>query len=233
MSNYKKIIIDNIEYLTLTDTHIKTISEKKYKRMMEKSGMDTFYWDINFKDYQGTQSLKEVERIKKYARLCHLPEMDYVHLYLYGKTSVQKTSLAYNVGKHAIRHGMKVKRVLAGELINLLMTNQGFGFEKVIYNQLQEIMSQDMLILDDCFDKRKSLMWTTANKDMIVSEWDTFFRKILASKTRVIITSNANIEHLKLDYGNSFYELIDRNTIQLQLLDSVKDKRKKSIEGKL
>jgi len=235
MSNkYETIVGKNgVEYTTLRKDYFKEITEKKYKRLLKKSGIDPNYWNIGFEDYQGSISASEVERIKNYANKCHLPEMDYVHLYLWGENNCQKTALACNVGKAAICHGMKVKKLLGNELISLLMKLQGFNFEKEIYHQYQDLLSQDLLIIDDCFDDKKSLMWKSENRDIIIAEWDTFFRKVLASSTRVVTTSNFPIENLSEKYGVSFFELLNRYMVKIQLLDSIKAERISYVEGKI
>ena len=113
------IAIDNPAY-------IKKIQNEKYEYFLNKSGIPVFYHDISFDHYHGEKNNEEIKKIRYYAEHCHEEKFKYVSLYLYGNQGCQKTALACNIGKQAIKNGLKVKFILAGELIAKLIKVSGF-----------------------------------------------------------------------------------------------------------
>jgi len=201
----------------------------KYDLHLAQSGIPSFYWNINFDDYQGSKTNKEYLYIKRYADNCHKKEFNHIHLFIYGLHSTQKSALAYNIGKEAIRNGLKVKSILAGTLIDKLMKLQGFNFIQEIYNEVKELKECDLLIVDDCWDVEKAMHWNGLNKNLIIGEWDQFFREVLASNTKIVTTSNYDKNNIGQHFGKSIFELIDRNFFQVHLTESIKEKRKLNV----
>ena len=230
---YENVVVDGEDHLTWTQGYNEHILKNQYNKRLLKSGIPNYYWDLDFSDYIGEHCKLEVEQVKKYAERCHTDKFNYVHLYLWGKHSSQKTTLASHVGKYAIKNGMIVKFVLAKNLINALMKNQGFNRDEEATAFLHEITNCDLVIIDDGFDSSKSLLWKNNGRDLILSEWDGFLRDMVTSLTRVVITSNIPVKDIKESYGESLYELIDRNFIKIKLLDSVKEERKINLKGLL
>ena len=231
---YDYIDIEGELYAVLSKDQFKSNTEKRYNIFLKKSGIPESYWDIQFEDYLGNKESKVFTEILYYAQNCHLPNLDFINLYLYGIPSTQKTTLMCNIGKQAIMNGLKVKMVLAGSLINKLMKLSGYsdnrdGIITKIYNEIEELKKMDMLLIDDFGDNEKALMWRGDSKNLILCLWDEFFREVLATKTRVVITSNNTITSLQHTFGNSLFELLDRNFKFLHLIDSVKDYKKSQI----
>lgn len=220
------------EYAEINPEYTKKVNQQKYELFLKKSNIPSFYWNIEFDHYEGNKDDKDYKKIIYYAYNCYQEKFDHVHLFLYGTHSTQKTALGINVLKQCIKNGMTVKFILAGVLIDRLMKTQGFKVDEDIYNEIKELKRSDIILIDDAFDPDKSLLWKNSdNKNMILSEWDIFLREVLSSKTRVIITSNFDPSVIKQHYGNSLYELIDRNFICLQLTENIKTLRKSKLSS--
>ena len=222
----EEIAVDNPEYQ-------KKIQNEKYLLYLKQSGIPEFYHTIEFKDYHGNKESDEFKKIFYYANHCHEEKFDHVSLYLYGSNGVQKTAISSNIGKQAIRNGLRVKFVLAGDLINKLIKLQGYvdynnEIIQNIYRQVQELKQCDLLILDDVGDPEKTLQWK--NSPLLTVEWDNFFRELLASKTKIVMTSNFDIETFKQYFSQSIFELLDRNTVKIHLTESIKNIRKLNVE---
>jgi hypothetical protein len=69
-------------------------------------------------------------------------------------------------------------------------------------------------------------MWKGESKNLMISEWDTFFRNHLAEDGRFIITSNLRMSTVNTNFSKSLYELLDRNFIELEFKDDIKSVRK-------
>ncbi len=206
---------------------------EKYLILLRRSGIPEFYWNIDWKDYKGNKSKINFDKVLYYARNFHKDDFNHIHLYLWSEVNnSQKTACACNIGKEAIRQGYKVKFILGGTLIDWLMKNNGFNYQKEIYNQIQELKEQDLLIIDDAFSVDKGTLWkNSSNNNLIVSEWDRFCREVVASNTKIIVTSNMQIDKIKELYSVSMYELIDRNFQILLFEDSIKEHRKKKFDN--
>jgi len=230
----KKFLIevdeDGNEYAVENPEYARKRRKELYSLLLKKSNIPDFYHDIEFKDYRGNKDSEEFKKIVYYAENCYKDEFKHSHLYLYGNHSTQKTALACNILKEAMRNGMRGKFILAGTLIDKLMKLQGFNHDEELYEEIKELSTVDILVCDDAFDVQKSIMWKTESRNMIICEWDRFLRDLVSRGTRVILTSNFAKEPIKEHYGDSLHELIDRNFIFLHLVDSVKSHRKMDLE---
>ena len=221
--------IDGELYASITQEKEKEIAKKKYEFLLQRSGIPAFYWKIDFKDYLGTKESIELKKILHYANNCHKKEFTHVNLFIYGSQSTQKTAIACNILKEAMRKGLRAKFVLAGVLIDKLMKVQGFNTNEKILDELQNYRDADILCIDDCWDIDKSLMWKGESKSIIISEWDIFLRDTISSNTRIIMTSNYSVDSIKQYYGVSLFELVDRSFEAIQLTESVKKIRKSKL----
>jgi DNA replication protein DnaC len=219
------------EYLTPDPIYKKHISKKIYELLLKQSDIPLYYYDVEFKDYKGENSRESVEKIIYYANHFNTEKFNHAHLYLYGENSSQKTALAINVGKEALRKGFKVKFVLAGSLIDKLLKIQGFNYHEELEEEIKKLKENKIIIIDDIFDPAKSLMWNKEqSSNYIVAAWDQFLREILSSKIKIILTSNVPVEAIEAKFGKSMYELIYRNFIALGLFDSIKQYKKKMFD---
>jgi len=212
------------------EAYWKDIAQKKYDVLLKRSEIPHFYWDISFNDYKGNKSIVELYQVKKYAKDCFTTKFDFVNLYLWSEiNSSQKTALLCNIGKEAIKQGKKVKFILAGDLINYLIKNQGYSVDEDIRDKLNILKQQDMLLIDDIFDPKKAVQWKQS--DLITAEIDLFFRGLLSTNIKVILSSNTNPLNIKDKFGIAIQELIDRNFIPLNFNDDIKLHRKKMFDN--
>lgn len=206
--------------------------KEKYEYFLKRSGIPSFYWNIEFSDYKGSKDSEQFKKIKYYADNCDSEKFNHVNLYVYGKNSTQKTALCCNVLKTALRKGLDARFILAGTLIDSLMKLQGFNKDEDLYNYIKDLKKCDILLIDDIADSAKSLTWKNPESNqMLISEWDQFLRTILSNKTKVILTSNFDKHMVEQQYGKSVYELIDRNFVCLELKESIKEYRKLNVES--
>ena len=207
-------------------------SEKIYDILIRQSNIPTYYWNIEFEDYKGDKSLESVEKIIYYAEHFNEEQFNHTHLYLWGNNSSQKTALAINVGKAALRKGYSVKFILAGTLIDKLLKTQGFSYHQEIEDEIRSLKKHNILIIDDIFDEKKSLFWAKENSsNYIISAWDSFLRDLISNHTKLICTSNVPIQFIEEKFGTSLYELIDRNFLSFGCYDNIKRERKKQFEN--
>ena len=206
---------------------------EKYSILLKRSGIPEFYWNIDWEDYKGTKSKVNFDKAKKYANEFHTEKFNHVHLYLWSElNSSQKTAIACNIGKDAIKQGYKVKFILSGTLIDYLMKNNGFNYNKEIFSYIQDLKEQDILIIDDAFSADKGVLWKNSpNNNIIVSAYDNFYREVVSSNTKIIITSNLPISKIKELYSVSLCELVDRNCEPLLFEDSIKEHKMKKFNN--
>lgn len=209
----------------LNPEYQKFLQQRNYEFYLEYSGILPEYYNIDFKDYRGDKKSKEYKRITYYADNFEKEEFKYIHLYLWGNSGCQKTALECNILKAGIRRGLKVKFIQASALISKLMKIQGYGADREItskiYKELEELKSCDIVGIDDI---GAEIQWK--NNKLIISEWDQLLRELVSSKTRVIITSNYDKTQVEEEYDKRFFELIDRNFVDLHLTYSVKENKK-------
>ena len=210
--------------------HWEDIQKRKYDILLKRSEIPQFYWNIDFEDYKGDLSSDSVDKCIIYSKNCFTEKFDYVNLYLWSEAnSSQKTAVMCNIGKEVLKTGKSVKFVLAGTLIDRLIKNQGFNYNEEIEYYLKNLKEQDLLLIDDIFDSKKSIHWN--NSDLIVAEIDRFFRELCASGIKIAMTSNVPINLIGKKYGNSISELIYRNFYPLEFNDSIKEHRKRMFEN--
>lgn len=217
------------EYVETNPEYKRYMAKTKYNFYLKNSGIPTDYHDIEFEHYEGKKSAREVETILTFANNPLLKEYHNFNLYLYGRQGNQKTMLACNVGKAFMKQGLSVKFVLAGTLINKLLKIQSYDRDPEIEKEIKSYLSCDLLILDDAFDRTKSLMWRNS-KDLIISEWDMFLRERTSHDKKIVITSNMSLEGMRTDYEESLYNLLYRNFISLCLRDSIVERRKERFD---
>jgi DNA replication protein DnaC len=221
--NGELVAVDNPEY-------VKKIQVEKYEYFLNKSNIPVFYHSISFADYVGQKHNEEFRKIKYYAEHCHEDKFKYVSLYLWGEGSTQKTALSCNIGKQAIKSGLRVKFIQASTLIDRLLKVSSYSRDEKIEEEISELKEQDLLILDDVGDLRKGIMFKN-NPDLIITEWDNFLRPLLANGMKIVFTSNNSIDVLKEIFCESLFELLHRNCECIHLLDSVKQKRKLNVSS--
>ncbi len=224
---YDLVYIEGSVYAKPIKSYWEKNQESKYNLLLKKSGIPKFYHDISFDDYKGEKSKENIVKIKYMVEHIHDDKFKDINLYLWGADNgTQKTATASNFAKGCIKKGLRVKYMNFGVFVNYLMKMQGFKQDNEAYSNINELKFSDIIMLDDCFDPNKSLLWKGENKGMIISEIDSFFRECIYNNKRFVLTSNVSMENMYDNYGVSLYELINRNFVKMQFLDSVKEVRK-------
>jgi len=215
------------------ESYWKQKAVEKYLILLKRSGIPEFYWNISWGDYRGNKSKTNFDKALKYSQQFTDAKFDHIHLYLWSElNSSQKTAIACNIGKEVIQKGLKVKFILGGTLIDNLMKNNGFNFNKEIYDYIQDLKEQDLLIIDDAFSADKGILWKNSpNNTLIIGAWDNFLREVVSSNTKVIVTSNLQIDKIKEMYSQSLFELVDRNFVVMLFEDSIKEHKKKKFDN--
>jgi len=198
------------------------IQNEKFSYFLNKSNIPNDYWDLDFDSFPWEKSKPQVDNCRKYALECKEEKFKDVSLYLYGGNSSGKTTVACSIAKEFITKGLRVKFILAGSLAEMLMKKSSYTTDEEIKDKIEDLKNSDLVIIDDCFDQTKSIMWKSDSKNLIISVWDSFLRDILSRQVRVIITSNILPLEIQNIYGKSMYELIDRNFVLQKFEDSVK-----------
>lgn len=108
------------------------------------------------------------------------------------------------------------------------MKLQGFNKDEELYLEIKELKQCDVLFIDDIFDPSKAITWKN-NNDLIITEWDIFLRDLLSRNTKIIMTSNFDKTIIKQHYGESLFQLIDRNFVELYFTESIKEIRKLNV----
>ncbi len=219
-------------YTVINPVYQKELNKKRKLYFFQKAGIPPYYNDINWDDYVGELSKISKIKVMDYAKNITDKKYLYKHLYLHGGNSCQKTALGINVLKEAFDKGLSINFILAGTLIKKLMKVQGFSYHQNIEDYLNEIYKSDVVMIDDSFDSKKSLMWKDLeSRKIIISAWDEFLRPLLASKTKVIFSSNLNTKEISNDFGKDLAILIERNCFAYHFIDNVQNIRQQDFEG--
>jgi chromosomal replication initiation ATPase DnaA len=215
----------------LNPTWRKKIIEEKIKFLLKKSRIPSNYWDLSFDSFPWKKSLTSVANCKEYSEKCMEEKFQGVSLYLYGGNSSGKTTIACSIGKEFIKRNQYVRFVLAGHLNSMLMKYSSYNPPADVTEFMEELKNSDLIIIDDVFDTKKSVLWKTDSKDAIIAGWDSFMRDVISRGIRIIFTSNVMPQHVGTEFGASIYELIDRNFVVLTFEDSVKEAQKVKMQN--
>lgn len=225
LTSYIIKIIDGEEHALPNKEYWDEMSRKKYKIHLESSGIPRNYWDINFDDYHGEISLEDKNKALEYALNCKDKKFRQINLYLVGNHGTQKSTVACNIGKEFIKQGYRVQFTYASELIDILLKVQGFSYIEELEKELKKFTSADLLIIDDIFDVHKGTYWQS-NPQLIISAWDKFLRRQISENKRTILTSNFPLSTIEEKFGQSLFNLLDRNFYTLMFYDNVSEVRK-------
>jgi len=232
---YNIVKINDEEYAAPNKEYWNAMDKKKFQLFLNKSNIPEFYHNVEFIDYIGDLSRENVHKLQVMVDRIQEEKFKDINLYLWGsETGTQKTACACNFGKGCIKKGLSVKFMLFGSFVNFIMKLQGFHRDEEADSRINELKSADIIILDDCFDPNKSLLWKKeSSRELIVSELDTFFRELIYAHKRFVITSNLSLDMIKQNYGSFLFDLLDRNFLQLHFLDSIKNIRKERLSDEL
>lgn len=201
--------------------------------MLKYSGIPSEYHTLGFSAIKGNykKSKLNFKHCVKYAINPDDPKFKDVSLYLYGPNSSSKTSVACAIGMGYLKCGKYVRFITANELVELMIERVSWKAEDEVTSKLKDFEKCDLIIIDDAFDSKKSLIYETKSKNQIVQMWDGFLRRNLSNHTRFVVTSNEEMEKVLLSYSKDIYEQLNRNFYKLEFLDDITNMRKSRFEG--
>ena len=125
-----------------------------------------------------------------------------------------KTISACRNALRLIGEGFKVKFFLFSKMNKNFMNMQSFDrtsddFRKS-KTEINTAFKQNILILDDAFDPRKSTLWKSESSDMLIANWDEFLRDFLSNGGKVWLTSNKSKSEIESKYGAAIVALFDK-----------------------
>lgn len=208
---------NGIDVAHMCDCLKKYTHSKKLFYKLQRANIPVSVLDYKIERYIGKKSLESVSKIKEYVSFFS-SKFHNVHLYLYGTNGTQKTRIAQYIGREILAQDFSVTYVLMNDMIRNLI-KQGFqSLENDI--ELDRIVDSyytvDCLIVDEAFDKSK-VQWYKSDYQM--SFLDSLIRKrIDVLNKATIFVSNIPVPQLQVDFNNSIYDLVQRNTLQSQLL---------------
>lgn len=181
----------------------------------KRAGLNPKWREFNIdKDYVGTQSLANVQRVKKYVDRFINEKDEKISealksscLYIYGPNGTQKTTIANWIGYEMIRNNKKVKYILMNDLIKLLL-DADFSNEE-IQTKVDKILECDCLIIDESFDSDKVTIYK--NSQFQFPFLDSFLRNRIQGKNKgIIFISNVKMdeidsENIKDKWGTEHY----------------------------
>ena len=208
-------------------------NKKKYEVMLKYSGIPYEYHTLGFSvikdNYQ--KSRKNFKHCIKYAVSPDDEKFRDISLYLYGPNTSSKTSLACAIGMQFLKAGKYVKFITAFDLVQLLMERVSWEASSEVHGRVREFDKCDLIIVDDAFDSKKSLVWKGDAKNQIIQLWDGFLRRHLSNHTRFIVTTNVNMAEVALSYSKDIYAQLKRNFYPLEFQDNIENIRTSRFEG--
>jgi DNA replication protein DnaC len=181
--------------------------EQDMLRSFRAAGLrpDLFDYDLK-RDYKGTQSKDNVNRILKYIEnWSSNEELQRCLLYFTGPNGTQKTMIAHYVGMQLIRQGHSVLVRLMNDVVKDLCNSQ---YDENAKMRIDDIMNVDLLILDEAFDRDKITIYKERNQIPFI---DSFIRDRIDKKGLILI-SNVKTSEIDDIFGNSLKDLLQRKT---------------------
>lgn len=167
------------------------------------------------KEYEGSQSLENVERFKKYVN--QFDEYIDVMVYMYGPNGTQKTTLAQWAGASLLNRGYSVQYMLMQNLLEMLseMTRDqdAESEKKRLVEKLKEV---DLLIIDEAFSTKSVTIYKSGYQIPFLTQF--LKDRVEIRRKGSIIISNNPIEGIPKEFGAGVVDLLDRNTRRSRLL---------------
>ena len=180
---------------------------KYFNFYLKISGIPQNYWSYDLDNIHIESSI--IDQAREFIR-----DVDKTtSLYLYGENSTGKTTTACVIAKELIKLNLNCYYILSSDAIDCLMASSGYNnsVEDEVSSLRNKLKDIDILIVDDIFDKNKSLYWNTQANNLIVGQWDYLIRYRCSHKKKNIFTSNVDINKINTDFGRSISELIETN----------------------
>lgn len=198
--------IDGQEVATPNPEYETYERNRRYQIFLKRSGLPTEYQKYTWENIQGIPE-KTLKYCKQYAENFH--KGGETGLYIHGQRTAGKTTLVCVIGMTVLRQGIEVRFVKAHTLQNLMLKCQGYSNDDSAKEELSKYLASDLLIIDDAFDRTKSVHWKNS-PELIISEWNDFIRERVQEEKRTIFTSNVSISSLR-EWGEDIYEMLSPN----------------------
>lgn len=189
--------------------------EWKHKNMFHIQASRGSIWPESLdydpdKEYEGTQSVENVERFKKYVN--RFDEYTDVMVYLYGPNGTQKTTLAQWAGATLLYKGYRVQYVLMQNLLEMLseMTRDPDA-ENEKKRLTEKLKTIDLLIIDEAFSKDKVTLYKSGFQLPFL---DRFLRERFEMHRKgIVFISNHPPESIaQQGFSKSIEDLVVRKT---------------------
>ena len=183
-------------YIYSDDSVIKCDCLKKYQSQMmfelrlEKAGLKDF--NLTFSDYKGKDLLHNISKLEKYCSHLTADFRYNSHLYLTGPNGTQKSTVAKIILLYTFKFGLTGKFILMSDLLDIL--TDVYSDDPRRKEELNYLLSVDVLCIDDAFDKNKCMIFRSGWQYSFI---DRFIRsRIEVQHRNTIFTSNVEIDKI-------------------------------------
>ena len=198
------------------DCHKEYKKRKKTISLLKKSNLNILeeieLFENYLSHYKGQKSLPTIYKLRNYINNYHKNTPAYhANLYFYGGSGTQKTYASKYVGYHLIKKGFSVYYILMQSLIVLLSPD--FNAENNTVNKLKDfLLSVDLLIIDDSFDKRKVTLYRSGYQLPFL---ESFLKERfdIRKKGTIFISTTYPTNIQDNGFGDSLQNFIVRNTL--------------------
>ena len=167
------------------------------------------------KDYIGTESKDNVDRLIKFTERSNNPDetndvksqLAASVIYMYGTNGTQKTTLANWMGYEFLKAKKTVKYILMNDLIKMLQKAER---DETVMNKLEKLEDVDLLLIDEAFDTKKVTIYRS---NFQVPFLDSFLRTRMQTKHKgIIFISNVSPYSIEEEgFNRSIQDLVVRN----------------------
>jgi DNA replication protein DnaC len=190
--------------------YTKYIETETKKMVVNKSHLPLSILDYDITQYIGPDKNKKLNRIQKF--ITQFESLKSNSLYFYSENnSTQKTTLASYMGREIAVAGYSVFFLLMDELLVILQEDR-FKEDK-LERRRKFLLNVDLLIIDDCFDEKKVVLYKSGYQFPFLDE---FLRKRMETLCKsIIFTSNVKIDEItKHGFPVSIQNLVKRKISQ-------------------
>lgn len=182
--------------------------EKTYKH----NGFDMRHFTYSPRQYVGTKSLADKDRIINYVSQFELnPKVRSLICYLYGPNGTQKTTMMSWVGKSLIDKGFSVRYMLMNDLVKTLIDAEGFEVERSekAKAKVEKLEETDLIIIDEAFDKDKMKLWRSGYQLSFIDSW--IRRRVGTLNKGIFFISNVEIQNIEANgLSHSIQDFVER-----------------------
>lgn len=183
------------------DCTIKYRLAEKLAYDLKDSGIPTIEYRLD-KDYKGTQSLPEINKVKYIVKHFEKRFSDKL-MYFYGDNGTQKTHVGWWLATALLKKGIRAKYVLMDKLIrDVSRLEDGEAFRDTY-------LDNDVIIMDESFDPTKVKIFRSGHQ---IPFLDNFIREFSDGRRKAIVfISNVKPEDIKEDiFQKSIKDFVNR-----------------------